>query len=85
MVVSSNHDEKAIFLMSRIRKILLDPQKVEPRVGDSLARMSSQSQGGKSVIRLSLGRRSVTLLPVAQRTDAITNGIVDRPWMGRWS
>ena len=33
------------------------------------------------VIRLSLGRRSVNLLPVAQRTNAFTNGVVDRPWV----
>ena len=33
------------------------------------------------VIRLSLGRRLVNLLPVAQRTNALTNGIVDRPWI----
>ena len=30
-------------------------------------------QGGESVIRLSLGRRLVNLLPVAQRTNALTN------------
>ena len=33
------------------------------------------------VIRLSLGRRLVNLLPVAQRTNALTNGVVDRPWV----
>ena len=33
------------------------------------------------VIRLSLGRRLVNLLPVAQRTNALTNGVVDRPWI----
>ena len=33
------------------------------------------------VIRLSLGRRLVNLLPVAQRTNAFTNGVVDRPWV----
>ena len=32
-----------------------------------------------AVIRLSLGRRLVNLLPVAQRTNAFTNGVVDRP------
>ena len=32
------------------------------------------------VIRLSLGRRLVNLLPVAQRTNAFTKG-VDRPWV----
>ena len=37
----------------------------------------------RSVVRLSLGRRSVNLLPVAQRTNALTNGVVDRPWVGR--
>ena len=36
------------------------------------------------VIRLSLGRRLVNLLPVAQRTNAFTNGVVGRT-MGRWS
>ena len=40
--------------------------------------------GGDSVIRLSLGMRLVNLLPVAQRTNALTNGIVDRT-MGHWS
>ena len=35
-------------------------------------------KGGKSVIRLSLGRRLVNLLPVAQRTNAFTNGVVGR-------
>ena len=34
-----------------------------------------------SVIRFSLGRRLVNLLPVAQRTNAFTNGVVDRPWV----
>ena len=30
----------------------------------------------------SLGsRRLVNLLPVAQRTNAFTNGVVDRPWV----
>ena len=33
------------------------------------------------VIRLSLGRCSVNLLPVPQRTNALTNGVVDRPWI----
>ena len=33
------------------------------------------------VIRLILGRRLVNLLPVAQRTNAFTNGVVDRPWV----
>ena len=36
------------------------------------------------VIRLSLGRRLVNLLPVAQRTNAFTNG-VDGRTTGRWS
>ena len=36
---------------------------------------------GHRVIRLSLGRRLVDLLPVAQRTNAFTNGVVDRPWV----
>ena len=34
---------------------------------------------GLYVIRLSWGRRMVNLLPVAQRTNAFTNGVVDRP------
>ena len=34
-----------------------------------------------TVIRLSLGRRLVNLLPVAQRTNPFTNGVVDRPWV----
>ena len=33
------------------------------------------------VMRLSLGRRLVNLLPVAQRTNAFTNGVVSRPWV----
>ena len=36
---------------------------------------------GETVLRLSLGRRLVNLLPVAQRTHAFTNGVVDRPWV----
>ena len=32
-------------------------------------------------IRLSLGRRWVNLLPVAQRSNAFTNGVVERPWV----
>ena len=36
------------------------------------------------VIRLSLGRRLVNLLPVAQLTNAFANIVVDRT-MGRWS
>ena len=36
------------------------------------------------VVRLSLGKRLVNLLPVAQRTNAFTNGVVGRT-MGRWS
>ena len=35
----------------------------------------------RRVIRLRLGRRSVNLLPVVQRTNAFTNGVVDRPWV----
>ena len=37
-------------------------------------------KGGESVIRISSGRRLVNLLPVAQRTNALTNGVVDRTW-----
>ena len=33
------------------------------------------------VIRLRLGRRLVNLSPVAQRTNALTNGVVHRPWV----
>ena len=33
------------------------------------------------VIRLSLGRRLVNLLPAAQRTNALTYGVVGRPWV----
>ena len=36
------------------------------------------------VVRLSLGRRLVNHLPVTQRTNALTNGVVGRT-MGRWS
>ena len=57
--------------MSRIWKILLDPHKLEPPVGDTLTRISGQFQGG-GVIRLSLVMRLVDLLPVAQRTNALT-------------
>ena len=28
-----------------------------------------------------MGRRLVNLLPVAQRTNAFINGVVDRPWV----
>ena len=35
-------------------------------------------KGGESVIRLSLGRRLVNLLPVAQRTNAFT--VARKPW-----
>ena len=33
-------------------------------------------KGGESVIRLRLGRRLVNLLPVAQRTNAFTPGVL---------
>ena len=36
-------------------------------------------KGGESVIRLSLGRRLVNLLPVAQRTNAFTVGSLRQP------
>ena len=38
---------------------------------------------GVCLIRLtgSLGRRSVNLLPVAERTNDFANGVVDRPWV----
>ena len=35
------------FPMSEIWKIFLDPQKLEPRVGDTLTRISGQFQGGR--------------------------------------
>ena len=38
-------------------------------------------QKGGRVVRLSLGRRLVNLLPVAQRTNALANGVVDRRWV----
>ena len=38
-------------------------------------------KGGESVIRLSLRRRLVNLLPVAQQINAFTNGVVDRSWV----
>ena len=55
----------------------MDPQKFEPRVGDTLARIyiirSVQFHGGECYKAYSsLGRRSVNLLPVAQRTNALT-------------
>ena len=69
----------------RIEKILsLGPQKLETRVGDTSARIYIRSgpeypavPGGESVIRLGSGsihRWLVNLLPVAQRTNALT------PW-----
>ena len=36
---------------------------------------------GGIVMRLTLGRRLVNLWPVAQRTNAFTNGVVGRPWV----
>ena len=42
---------------------------------------SSPTSPLRYVIRLSLGRRLVNLLPVAQWTNAFTNGVVDRPWV----
>ena len=67
--------------MSRIWYILsLGPQKLEPRVGDTSTPYIRSGpeyaavQGGEGVIRLSLGRRLVNLLPVAQRTNALTYG-----------
>ena len=37
--------------------------------------------GAECVIRLSLGWRLAYILPVAQRTNDFTNGVVDRPWV----
>ena len=42
---------------------------------------SYNSTAQTTVIWLSLGRRLVNRLPVAQRTNALTNGVVDRPWV----
>ena len=42
---------------------------------------TTTSKHSTNVIRLSLGRRLVNLLPVAQRTNAFTNGVVGRPWV----
>ena len=39
------------------------------------------SRGMRHCIRLSSRRRSVNLLPVAQRSNALTNGVIDRPWV----
>ena len=50
-------------------KNTLDPQKLEPRVGDTLTRKSGPFQGG-SVVRLGLGRQLGSFLPVAQPTNA---------------
>ena len=52
--------------------------------GSKIDRLPSAQVKPSSVIRLSLGRRSVNLLPVAQRTNAFTNGVVGRT-MGPWS
>ena len=54
-----------------------------PRVFPGLSTVAGATSRG-SVTRLSLGRRLVNLLPVAQRTNAFTNGVVGRT-MGRWS
>ena len=51
-----------------------------PRVFPGLSTVAGATSRG-SVTRLSLGRRLVNLLPVAQRTNAFTNGVVDRPWV----
>ena len=42
-------------------------------------------KGGESVIRLSLGRRLVNLLPVAQRTNAFTYTVFVATWFGLMS
>ena len=63
--------------------MLLDPQKLEPRVDDTLACIiyPISSRGGECYNAYSLGKGLVSLLPVAQRTNAFTNGAVDRPWV----
>ena len=43
----------------------------------TLTRISGHFQGG-SVVRLSLGTRSVNILPVAQRTNALTASVQQR-------
>ena len=66
--------------MSNLKILFLGLQKLEPRVGDTSTRISSLDlnippfQGG-NVVRLSLGRHLVNLLPVAQRTHALTYGV----------
>ena len=77
------------------QKILsLGPQKLEPRACDTLTRISGldlnipQFQRG-NVVRLSLGRPLVNLLPVPQRTNAVTIRMKKRnhsriKWLQTW-
>ena len=64
------------------------PSNTAPKGGPHLelerSSLKTRSETGFSIadgIGLSLGRRLVNLLPVAQRTNPITNGIIDRPWV----
>ena len=61
--------------------MLLDPQKLEPRVVARRPVEIRSVPGGVSVMRLRLGRRLVNLLPLAQRTKTFTNGVVGRTWV----
>ena len=55
--------------------MLLDPQKLEPRVGVTGRPVYIRSvPGGESVMRLRLGRRLVNLLPLAPRTTTFHIG-----------
>ena len=49
----------------------------------SRAKDSAVEKGGKSVMRLSLGRRSVNLLPVAQRTNVLTQLVCPKKHMSK--
>ena len=52
--------------------MLLDPQKLEPRVVARRPVKIRSVPGGESVMRLILGRRLVNLLPLAHRTKTFT-------------
>ena len=45
----------------------------------------ARGEGDYGVIRVSLGRRLVNLVPVAQRANALTNGVVDRKRNCAWN
>ena len=60
--------------------MLLNPQKLEPRVVARRPVEIRSVPGGESVMRLRLGRRLVNLLPLAQRTKTLKYGVdVCRP------